>query len=84
MNTSIQVGAALGISGCAVVASQASDHVLQAGGAAHAALEAGTHIALAVLAVFAAVSGILAAVAMRPASKSGTRRPARGLALSRG
>jgi len=84
MNTSIQVGAALGLSGCAVVASQASDHVLHEGGAADAALAAGTHVALAVLAVLAAVSGILAAVAMRPAPTSGTRRPARGLAVSRG
>ena len=84
LNTSIQLGAALGMSACAVFASQATDEALRDGAAVEAALAAGVHVALAALAVTAAAAGILAALAMRPARTPRTRRPAGGLALSRG
>jgi hypothetical protein len=84
LNTAIQLGAALGISGCAAFASQASDDAFRDGAGADAALAAGVHVALAILAVLAAAAGVLAAIALRPARTSGTPRPAGGLVLSRG
>jgi hypothetical protein len=84
LNTSIQLGAALGMSACAVFASQASNEALGDGAAVEEALAAGVHVALAGLAVAAAAAGIVAALAMRPARTPRTRRPAGGLAVSRG
>jgi len=83
MNTSIQLGAALGISACAVFASQASSAASERGALAEEALASGVSVALLVLAVISAISSVLAAVCMRPSRLGGTRRPIGGLALSR-
>ena len=80
LNTSIQLGAALGLTAVATLAAQASGAAIDDGATAASAMLTGTRAALAVLAVAAAASGIAAATAMRPSRLRDRVRPG-GLAL---
>jgi len=81
LNTSIQLGAALGLTAIATLAAQASGAAIEDGASAASAMVTGTRAALAALAVAAAASGVAAATAMRPSRLRDRVGPTGGLAL---
>ena len=74
MNTTQQVGAALGVAVLSTLAAARTGHLLAAGRPAGDALTGGYHVAFGTGAGLAGAALVLAAVVLRPA---GGRRPAR-------
>ena len=80
VNTTQQVGAALGVAVLSTLAAAQTGHLLAAGRPAAEALTGGYHVAFGTGAVLAAAALVLAAAVLRPA---GNRRPARPRARPR-
>jgi MFS family permease len=72
VNTTQQVGAALGVAVLSTLAASRTGHLLAAGRPAAEALAGGYHLAFGTGAVLAAAALVLAAVVLRPAAAEGT------------
>lgn len=67
MNTSMQIGGAIGIAITSTVAASQTSDLLRSGHALHGALTSGFHVAFAVVAGFAAAGALLAFTMIRRA-----------------